>query len=181
MGVIRYPYKSYLCIFWHCHPYFILQFYSIVFFYTCIILKYLTLHIDTMAFKFTPLYTESSLTLDNLTSVLKDVLVPGHVAAWLAITCWDQESIIVNQDGSRARACWEFFLKNHPAPSWKVVAIALWRTADYRALETVMKLYFKCKLIFIITALALLIPYCTSLQLVGFTIITIIIMSLHAL
>ena len=88
----------------------------------------------------TPLHTESSLTLDNLTSVLKDVLVPGHVAAWLAITYWDQESIIVNQDGSRDRACWEFFLKNHPAPSWKVVAIALWRTADYRALETVMKL-----------------------------------------
>ena len=36
MDVIRYPYKSYLCIFWHCHPYFILQFLSIIVFYTCI-------------------------------------------------------------------------------------------------------------------------------------------------
>ena len=35
VDVIRYPYKPCLCIFWHCHPYFILQFYSIVF-YTCI-------------------------------------------------------------------------------------------------------------------------------------------------
>ena len=34
VDVIRYPYESCLCIFWHCHPYFILQFYSIVF-YTC--------------------------------------------------------------------------------------------------------------------------------------------------
>ena len=71
------------------------------------------------------------------------------MAAWLAITFIEQESIIVNRDGSRDRAYWEFFLNNHPAPSWKVVAIALWRTADYRALEIVMKLYFKCK--FIIT------------------------------
>ena len=37
MDVIRYPYKPCLCTFWHCHPYFILQFYSIVF-YTCIII-----------------------------------------------------------------------------------------------------------------------------------------------
>lgn len=79
---------------------------------------------------------------------MKDVDEPEHVAAWLAITYWDQK-FIVNQGGSRDRAYWEFFLKNHPAPSWKVVAIALWRTADYRALEIVMKLYFKCK--FIIT------------------------------
>ena len=34
VDVIRNPYKPCLCIFWHCHPYFILQFYSIVF-YTC--------------------------------------------------------------------------------------------------------------------------------------------------
>ena len=36
VDVIRYPYKSCWCIFWHCHPYFIPQFYSIVF-YTCIL------------------------------------------------------------------------------------------------------------------------------------------------
>ena len=37
MDVIRYSYKPCLCIFWHCHPYFILQFYSIVFFILVII------------------------------------------------------------------------------------------------------------------------------------------------
>jgi hypothetical protein len=103
---------------------------------------------------------------------LKDVRIPEHVAAWLAITYLEQMDIMsVNRDG---RAYWEFFLNNHPAPSWKVVAIALWRTADYRALEMVMKLYFKC--MFIITEsqkLALLIPCCTSLQCMSFSIIVI--------
>ena len=33
MDVIRYPYESCLCIFWHCHPYFILQFYSLYLYY----------------------------------------------------------------------------------------------------------------------------------------------------
>ncbi len=33
-GGCNYPHKSCLCTFWPCHPYFFLQFYSIVF-YTC--------------------------------------------------------------------------------------------------------------------------------------------------
>ena len=32
-----YPYKSCLCTFWPCHPYFIFQFYSIVFILVCVI------------------------------------------------------------------------------------------------------------------------------------------------
>ena len=32
VDVIRYLHKPCLCNFWHCHPYFILQFYSIVFY-----------------------------------------------------------------------------------------------------------------------------------------------------
>ena len=35
-----YPYKSCFCTFWPCHPYFILQFYSIAF-YTCICYNYI--------------------------------------------------------------------------------------------------------------------------------------------
>ena len=31
VDVIHYPYEYYLCIFWHCHPYFILQFIQLFF------------------------------------------------------------------------------------------------------------------------------------------------------
>ena len=78
---------------------------------------------------------------------MKDVQDPLHVAAWLAITDVEQNFLkTVDEDEFQCnRWLWKYFLNRHPAPSWKVVAIALWRTADYETLETVQKLYLKRK------------------------------------
>ena len=95
------------------------------------------------------IFTEPSLTLSNLASTLKQVHRPEHVAAWLAITDLEIHFITKASDSYDkslcARSYWEYFLKHHPAPCWKVVAIALWRTGNFDALEQVIKLYLKCK------------------------------------
>ena len=95
------------------------------------------------------LFTERSLTLSNLASILEQVNQPEHVAQWLAITDLEINFITKASDcydeSLCARSYWEYFLNHHPAPSWKVVAIALWRTGNFDKLEQVMKTYLKCK------------------------------------
>ena len=95
----------------------------------------------------TPFHTESSLTLDNLVSILKDIQTPVSVAAWLAVSDIELDlTIATYEDVSQcSRAFWEYFLNHHPAPSWKVVAVALWRTENYEVLEKVMTMYLKRK------------------------------------
>ena len=43
----------------------------------------------------------------------------------------------------RSRACWEVYLKNHPSPTWKEVAYALYRVDHLEELEVVLKKYLK--------------------------------------
>ena len=42
-----------------------------------------------------------------------------------------------------SRACWELYLKDHPSPTWKEVAYALYKMGYLEELEVVLKKYLK--------------------------------------
>lgn len=90
------------------------------------------------------LTTESTLTLDKLTDVLDCISNAEHVASWLAITPSKQFKICERYGADSSpqikRAYWDYFLTHHPAPCWKIVAVALWRTREFKALEVVQKM-----------------------------------------
>ena len=49
-------------------------------------------------------------------------------------------------NGVHQHAChWEYYLTQHPAPSWKQVASGLWWMGEHGALEVVQTLYLKGK------------------------------------
>ena len=43
------------------------------------------------------------------------------------------------------RAHWDYWLTHHPAPSWNLVAIALWKAGKHETLEVLQKTYLKGK------------------------------------
>ena len=70
---------------------------------------------------------------------------PDNVAAWLHIPPSkrleiDQQYPVFHQ---RVRAYSIFYLSHHPAPSWTIVANALWERGEHGSLEVVQKLYLK--------------------------------------
>ena len=42
-----------------------------------------------------------------------------------------------------SRACWELYLKDHPFPTWQLVAYALYQRDHLEELEVVLKKYLK--------------------------------------
>ena len=52
---------------------------------------------------------------------------------------------LYNSVPDRKRAHMHYFLAHHPAPSWKHIAVSMWRAKELGALEVVQKLYFKGK------------------------------------
>ena len=42
-----------------------------------------------------------------------------------------------------SRACWELYLKDHPSPTWRGVAYALYKEDQLEELEVVLKKYLK--------------------------------------
>ena len=40
-------------------------------------------------------------------------------------------------------ACWELYLKDHPSPTWQLVAYALYQMGYVEELEVVLKKYLK--------------------------------------
>ena len=73
-----------------------------------------------MVVLFSP-YSDSTLTLQNLTIVLKDVKEWYRLGVWLDVP----ESRCDVMTGIESML--EEWLQNHPAPSWKLVAWALYR------------------------------------------------------
>ena len=94
-----------------------------------------------------PTLAEPSLTLDNLTSVLdgvEDMDGVGGVVLFLQIPYSKQHELQQQYDGRELkRAYATFYLTRHPAPSWRIVALALWQAREHGALEVVQKLYLK--------------------------------------
>ena len=95
-----------------------------------------------------PTHPEPSLTLDNLTSVLDGVenmdYLLGGVADWLHIPDSKKSELQQQYDGRELkRAYTTYYITQHPAPSWRIVALALWEEVELGALEVVQKLYLK--------------------------------------
>ena len=74
-----------------------------------------------MVVLFSP-YSDSTLTLRNLTTALKDVKDWSRLGVWLDIP----KSKCDVMTGIESMV--EEWLQNHPAPSWKLVAWALYRS-----------------------------------------------------
>ena len=90
-------------------------------------------------------HTEPTLTEENLTSLLERVKSLDHVATNLHIP-GSKKNEIQRQYSSisqrRQQYC-RYWLSDHPAPSWLVVADTLYRTGEYGALEVLQKFYLK--------------------------------------
>ena len=92
------------------------------------------------------MHTESTLTLDNLTSVFDGVwnVNLDLVAFRLYISDSKQRELKQQYDREHLpRAYSTYFIIKHPSPSWILVAIALWERRELGALEIVQKLYLK--------------------------------------
>ena len=90
---------------------------------------------------------EPSLSLTNLTTLLENV----NVGLWWGIGNWlnipqSKLSAIEGQHSSpdqRSRTCWDLYVSEHPSPSWKGVAYALYREDCLKEFEVVQKKYLK--------------------------------------
>ena len=89
--------------------------------------------------------TEATLTLENLTSLLEGVRVLDIMADFLHIP--DNKQVEIRRQYSnisqQKQEYWQYFLSQHPTPSWLIVADALYLTGEHGALEVLRKLYLK--------------------------------------
>ena len=92
-----------------------------------------------------PTHPEPSLTLDNLTSVFDGVVKNmDDVGAWLHIPFSKQHELQQQYGRQQIRRAFSvYFMSHHPAPSWLIIANALWQAREHGALEVVHKLYLK--------------------------------------
>ena len=84
--------------------------------------------------------------MDNLSTVLDGVQDSDmdYSARWLHIPDSNRDELKQRYDSIQVkRALAEYFIKHHPAPSWTIVATALWINGESEALEVVQKLYLK--------------------------------------
>ena len=89
--------------------------------------------------------TDPSLNLTILTKLLEDVENWNDVGGDLDIPTSVRESII-NRHSSmsqRKEACWEWYLNNHPSPSWRYIASALYDLKEHEVLEVLKSQYLK--------------------------------------
>ena len=88
--------------------------------------------------------TDLSLTLANLTQLLQDVENWYLVGDSLNIPTSVLDSIRIHSSGSeRGKALGEWYLNNHPCPSWRHVARALYEQREHGVLEVLKSHYFK--------------------------------------
>ena len=89
--------------------------------------------------------TDPSLTLTNLTQLLEDVKNFGLVTDYLDIPRSVYGSIYTQQssESERRKAYWEWYLNNHPCPSWRHIANALYMSREHGVLEVLKSRYLK--------------------------------------
>jgi hypothetical protein len=92
-------------------------------------------------------FLEPSLSLTNLTTLLEndDSDRWWYIGLWLNIP-ESKVDAIEDQHSSpdqRSRACWDLYVSDHPSPSWKGVAYALYLGDHLEELEVVQKKYLK--------------------------------------
>lgn len=88
--------------------------------------------------------TDPTLTVANLSTVLEDV---DCNLLWKFLQISMPRLLSIRQqhksEAKRRQACWELFLNEHPSPSWKHVAMALYQSGYLNSLEVVQKKYLK--------------------------------------
>ena len=90
---------------------------------------------------YSSVFTDPSLTLDNVTTIMKDVEKWVNVAGRIGIPGSKlRESATTDQC---KQACWDYWLHHHPAPSWRLLADGLYIYAKHGALEVLQMNYLK--------------------------------------
>ena len=89
--------------------------------------------------------TDPSLTLTNLTQLLEDVRNLEQVILYLDVSLSVRNSIYTQQSSvsERKKAYWEWYLNNHPCPSWRHIANALYMNKEHGVLEVLKSRYLK--------------------------------------
>ena len=95
-------------------------------------------------------FVEPSLSLANLATLLENVNIRNGIN-WKLIGIHldipdSKLNAIQGQHSSpdqRSRACWSLYVTDHPSPSWKGVAHALYCRDHLEELEVVQKKYLK--------------------------------------
>ena len=89
--------------------------------------------------------TDPSLTLTNLTQLLEDVWDLIYVTDYLDIPFSVYRSITTQESSGseRKKAYWEWYLNNHPCPSWRHIANALYMDKEHGVLEVLKSRYLK--------------------------------------
>ena len=89
--------------------------------------------------------TDPSLTLTNLTQLLEDVRYLGGVTVYLGIprSVYDRIKAQESSESERRKAYCEWYLNNHPCPSWRHIANALYMEKKHGVLEVLKSRYLK--------------------------------------
>ena len=94
---------------------------------------------------YSPLFTDPTLTLTNVTAVMKDVQQWEDVAGWMGIhysKCDELKRQNPTTDQAK-QACWDYWLHHHPAPYWRILADGLYCWGQHGALEVLQMNYLK--------------------------------------
>ena len=89
--------------------------------------------------------TDPSLNLTNLTKLLEDVEDWDDVGLCLDILDSVRDDISKQHSSmsQRKEACWEWYLNNHPSPSWRYIASVLYVLKEHEVLEVLKSQYLK--------------------------------------
>ena len=86
--------------------------------------------------------TDPSLTLTNLTQDVRNLV---FMSAYLHIpdSVYDRIKAQQSSKSECRKACWEWYLNNHPCPSWRHIANALYMSEEHEVLEVLKSRYLK--------------------------------------
>ena len=109
-----------------------------------------TLKVNGLLLWYCVFFLEPSLSLTNLSTLLENVNV-GYSEKWWLIGYHlnipeSKLDAIEGQHSSpdqRSRTCWDLYVSEHPSPSWKEVAYALYMEGRLEELEVIQKKYLK--------------------------------------
>jgi hypothetical protein len=90
-------------------------------------------------------FTDPTLTLNNVTAIMKDVLQWYNVADKIGFPDGKHHELhSQNPTTDQAKqACWDYWLHHHPAPSWRILADGLYALKERGALEVLRMNYLK--------------------------------------
>ena len=89
--------------------------------------------------------TDTSLTLTNLTQIMEDVVMNKYVRLYLNIptSVYNDISKQHSDEFQKKKALCEWYLNNHPSPSWRHIADALYINDHHDVLDVLRGRYLK--------------------------------------